>query len=334
MADAPLLNYIKQNLENGFAASEIKQALKQAGWSTLDIEEGFRQTRGQNPLSAKLLDNQNLLPQPPPGFLATHKTQVFTVLVILIALPILGFSGFWIYQKYGPASLPQTSTSGRLTQVQGTQEIATPGEFKDAQTRDETRLKDIGGLQQTLELYFQKHQLYPKKISELASEGLIAEVPRDPKSNEPYLYRALGDPALYYFLAFVLETKVGNLKPGLRVVYSQEEIPPELFQRYQTFISSSDPKLATEGLKISKLNQKPFLPQEPVTLEVEGIEPVKLDSANLIIPGYLEQVDQNIPLVFKFLAPKNPGQYTVYVFGFDSSNQGYFQKTSLVVESP
>ncbi|MBI4050697.1 MAG: hypothetical protein HY396_01835 [Candidatus Doudnabacteria bacterium] len=317
-----LIDYIKQNLRNGFQESEIRQALHQAGWGTLDIEDGFREAKGAKTLG-KFIDTQKLLPQP------ANRQKILTILTLALTLPVIGLGSFWLYQKYASPDIPEPEG-----QVEGTQNANLTSGLQEAQGRDEQRLKDTTGLKQALELYFQQHQQYPPKISELVSQKLIAEVPRDPKSDEPYLYRSLGEPALHYFLAFILETKARGLKPGLQVVYSEEEISPELFQRYQSLISGAVTPLGAEGLKITKLDEKPFLPQEPVTLEVYGQKTAELLSANMIIPGYLEQVDQSRPLVFKFLAPKNPGQYPVYVFGFDGSGQGYFQKTLLVVENP
>lgn len=73
---------------------------------------------------------------------------------------------------------------------------------------DATRISDIRQLELALELYvddhFDDHIKYPTALSALTPR-YISEIPRDPKTDEPYKYELLGTES--YCLGAILEDK-------------------------------------------------------------------------------------------------------------------------------
>lgn len=320
MAEAGLVSYIKQTISQGFAESEIRQALREAGWHEAEIEEGFLEIKSPQsvpaahpvipPISVAPLQTASQgEPQTaaPQNFFAKNSRLLIIILAILVALPILGFAGYWAYQKLGK----QGETRGALT---------TSNE-KPAE-RDRKRLDDIAGLQDSLQTYFDRNNYYPGSLSALG------EVPTDPKSGERYLYSALGGPALHYTLGFVLEEGIGTLKAGFQNVTSEYALPTDNLKKEQVLIDGGETPQSAE-LEITDLSITPFYAGESVNLEIKT--DLDLESVMLVMDN-LELIDKRFPYSFNFSAPKTSGTYTVKVFGFHKTGKSYYQTTNLIVQ--
>ena len=195
MSRLELINYIQQNLKGGFKKTEIRSALRGAGWADTDVKLAFQAV-------------------------GAKRRRIMTVIFILVITPLIGFGSAWIYSRSGGL---KSTTNGPLPesgQVAGT----TTESVAEQSSRDEQRISDIAALQTALEQYFTAHQLYPKNLTELQRQGLIRTLPVDPETQEPYLYTPLGEPALYYSLSFILETSTDNLKAGFQSVSSEQRV--------------------------------------------------------------------------------------------------------------
>ena len=155
--------------------------------------------------------------------------------------------------------------------------------------------------------------------------------PSDPQTKEPYLYKALGEPAIHYSLSFVLEGRMGTLKPGLQVVSSEQRLPAELLKNQEAVIQGEVSPALSDKLLVTELDKTPFLPGEEVRINIQDKEAVPLKSAFLIIDK-IELTDTAAPFEFSFTAPKNPGSYSVQIFAFDSDGAGYLQRATLIVK--
>lgn len=333
MPDPTLTQYIKQNLTAGFSEEEIRQALLQAGWRAIEIEEGFGEVKSS---SSKFAASDIKEYPEGPGFFSKYRKTLITVLVILVALPLLTYGGFLGYKKFlspnkpsaltGPQSQTQPTGPSAEEQARAAKEKAE----KETKSRDQQRVSDIQATQTALDNFLVASKFYPKNLNQLVDQNLLSKVPVDPLSKKPYLYSALGNPALYYSLSFLLESDIGTLQKGLQVVSSEQKLSADLIRSQDELIRGQTTSSPSNILIITDLSQKPFYPQEEVLLEVTVPQNLKLGSVYLIMEG-LDLVDRKSPYSFQFTAPKNPGTYPVQVFAFDSNGNGYFQKTTLIV---
>ncbi len=322
MPHQDLINYIKQNLISGFAEAEIREALLGAGWQEAEIKDSMLVVRKALPSWAFSQEQASLeetpaAPSRTAVFLARHRKLLLTLLLLIAAVPLLTWGGMEIYQLL--SSRPGES-------VQGLLEVAAEDA---ATTRDLLRLRHIQELQTALDNYFLVYKSYPRSLNELVELAILKRLPTDPKTLEPYLYSAFGNPVLYYSLSFILETKVGSLKPGLMVVTSDKLLPASEVKG-----PASPPGRRSDLLKITDLTREPFYPQEEVTLTIKVDPPLKFQKARLLVGSTLDLLDERPPLEFSFFAPKSPGTYPVKVFAFDESGTSYFQETSLTVQQP
>ncbi len=328
MADQSLINYIKQNLANGFSEGEIKQALRLAGWQEKDIVDSFAIAKNQlapQALTGQLSKDKN--------FVSQNSKKIITALVVLVFFPILGIGGFFLYQNFGPSGneINTPLSSGQVSGERTSGVEAGVVSAEELQKRDTQRLTDVSDIQQALEKYFERYQTYPQKLSDLINDGLLSQIPKDPKNDDPYLYTAFGQPALYYSLAWILESDVGTLAKGLHTASSENRIPVENFLTQQSVILGEEE--TSQALTITDLSVIPFYPQEEVTLEVNSPAENKLVSAILILENsYINLTDTKAPFVFRFSAPADSGQYTVNVYGFGEPGTSYFQQTTLTVK--
>lgn len=195
MSRLKLVSYIKQNLKDGFRRREIRNALFNAGWNKNDVEMAFQSVNGP-------------------------RRRLFGLLAVLIITPLVGFGSAWLYSKYETgAPLPERPSAETETVAGLTQESQ-----KERQDRDQKRISDIVLLQTALDQYFTAHQRYPGNLSELVTAGLLPDLPKDPKTAEPYLYNPLGDPPLYYSISFILEEEAGSFRAGFNNVGSETRI--------------------------------------------------------------------------------------------------------------
>lgn len=334
MTDQSLTNYIKQNLANGFSETEIRGTLQNAGWYEAEIEEGFLEAKQ----GARPKPPESPAPEPEmqnPGFLARYGKPLLISLIILIAAPALVYGGIFAYQRFFSAedSVPgQTNPPADQT----TEATAADRQAQEMAKRDEQRLDDVASLQSALGAYFAASQFYPKTLETLVSATTTAAtstaltvIPRDPKTNNAYLYTALGDPPLYYSLSFVLEEDVGTLKAGLQVVTGEKIIDPEALKKENAAVKGESAAQTISGeLQITDLSKLPFYPGEEVSLEISAGIP--LNTVLLVMEG-LNLVDRQPPYGFNFSAPETPRDYEVKVFGFDGGGNSYFQMTKLTV---
>ena len=328
MADQSLVSYIKQNLANGFSEGEVRQALRRAGWPEQDITDSFAIAKNQlapQTLTGGLAKDKN--------FVAQNSKKIITALVVLVFFPILGIGGFFLYQNFGPnGSRVNTPPTGEVAGERTSNVEPSPVAAEELQKRDVRRLTDVSDTQKALESYFERYQTYPQKLSDLVNEGLLGQIPKDPKNDTPYLYTTFGEPALYYSLAWILESDIGTLAKGLHTASSENMVPVQDFLAQQSVILGETEK-TSEALATTDLSVIPFYPQEEVTLEVAGLAGGKLASVILIVENsYINLVDTKAPFGFRFTAPQDTGQYTVNIYAFDELGTSFFQKTTLTVK--
>src|SRR3989344_2015067 len=225
MADQSLVNYIKQNLANSFSEGEIKQALRLAGWQEKDIVDAFAIAKNQlapHTITGQFSKDKN--------FVAQNSKKIITALVVLVFFPILGIGGFFFYQNFGPnGSRVNTPPTGEVAGERTSNVEPSPVAAEELQKRDVRRLTDVSDTQKALESYFERYQTYPQKLSDLVNEGLLGQIPKDPKNDDPYPYTTFVQLALYYSLTWILESDVGTLAKGLHTASSETMVPVQDF---------------------------------------------------------------------------------------------------------
>src|SRR3989338_355119 len=328
MIDQALISYVKENLAAGFPENEIRDGLRKVGWREEEIEEGFLNAGGR-PVSP--------LPQVPqiedgpaetePGFFAKRKKTLLVALIIAVAAPILAFAGVMTYQKFikTEAPLPETEQAAAPQETAPSNAEKKSIEQQARTQRDRQRLEDIAQIQSALSEYFTANSFYPKKLADLS----LVAVPADPKNHTDYLYNPLGEPALNYSLAFVLEEDVGMLKAGLQAVSSENKLEAAETTRQDQLVKGEiTPEKISSEIEITDLSKLPFYPGEEVTLEAKTALELQ---AVLLIMDNLNLTDKKNPFTFTFSAPGNPGEYPVKIFGFTREGENYYQFTKLIV---
>jgi len=132
MVNQQLLDYIKQQLEQGVSQEQIKNSLLSVGWSEADIEEGFRlisssTTPAVTPpiYSEKITENQQKAVFAPSETKSTKNLIIIiSVILILAAGSVFGFYTFYKSLHKEIAQTPETSTSS--TQVTVTTPTSSP----------------------------------------------------------------------------------------------------------------------------------------------------------------------------------------------------------------
>lgn len=350
MVDQALKDYIQQNLSDGFAETEIRKVLREAGWSELDVEETFLEI---NPSAVPNRPTAKPATQPAPtisvadvgvltesvgaetlprqtSFFAANKKLLIGILIFIVVFPVLAYAGIIGYEKFFKQGAESLQTTKPLTPTPPAPPPPPPEDLQAAaKKRDAQRLEDIDAIQTALSSFYASQQAFPKTLGELVLSSLLSKIPTDPKTNQNYLYTALGDPVLHYSLSFVLETDQGTLESGLQVGSSESQLPVDEIKQQEeavqgTVISTSP------NLVITDLSQTPFYPQEEVTLEVAASD-ASLESVVLAM-DHLNLMDQKPPWVFRFSAPKNPGEYLIKILAFDRNGQTLSQTTKLIVK--
>lgn len=326
MPDQSLLSYIKQNLGDGFSEMEIRQALLDAGWGAVDVEEAFLgaapvsrpQATGMDILEKELsLDTSSGL-----GFLHRHGRGLILVLILVIILPVLGFGGFWAYQRYVGSAPPakEEVNSATLASAQFETETA---------NRDRQMIEHIETLQTALSAFYHTKRLYPQTIAELVTEKLLPDLPSDPKTGEDYLYIAFGEPPLDYSLTFVLETDFGTLKKGLNEASPQNLLRAAAVKTEDQTVKGMITKTPSAELVITDLSETSFAPGDEVSLVINSATVL---NETFLLVNDLQLNDEHEPFRFTFTAPREPGEYQVRVFGFAKNGSILYQTTRLVVK--
>ena len=75
-----------------------------------------------------------------------------------------------------------------LVVIRGIMIIGSPGEER-TRRMDSRRVDDLQRISQSVEVYHSRHQEVPGSLEELAKEPGLANVPRDPMTDQPYDYR-------------------------------------------------------------------------------------------------------------------------------------------------
>lgn len=336
MVDQSLVTYVKQNLRDGFAEGEIQTALVGAGWNAQDITQAFVEAGARPPKPAAAVDlpeelvsgDLNYSPGEQGSFLSRHGRLLIIIVVLIILLPILAYGGFWAYQRFtAPSPAGQTPTTP--PPVQPPAPPAAPKIDPQAAARDQQRLKDIGGLQISLESHLTAKQAYPKLLDQLVAEKILTAVPLDPKSGVQYLYSPLGEPTLDYSLSFILETDIGTLQKGLNEVSPGKPLKPATVQMQDDMIRGLTTQNPSSGLSVTDLTLTSFYPGEEVSVVINST--TSLEQVFLLV-NHLKLVDEHLPFNIHFTAPKVPGEYPVQIFGFDSEGGALSQTTKLIVK--
>lgn len=330
MTDQTLISYIKENLAAGFPENEIRNALRRVGWREEEIEEGFSSARQVRtvPPPPQVPQTEYQTAETALGFFASHKKALLATLIVVVAAPILAFAGVMTYQKFIKTKTPPVETEQTATTTQNTAPVSAekPNPEEQARTqRDRHRLEDIAQIQSALTEYFTANSSYPKNLADLSLQA----IPADPKTGTSYLYNALGEPALNYSLAFVLEGDIGTLKAGLQAVSSENKIEAAEATRQDQLVKGEiTPEKVSSEIEITDLSKLPFYPGEEVTLEVKTA--LELQTIFLIMDN-LSLIDKKNPFTFSFSAPAKPGEYPVKIFGFTAGGENYYQLTKLIV---
>lgn len=305
---------------------EIRQALLGAGWGAMDVEEAFLGAgTSSRPRSQgmDILEKELALEEPAnPGFWHRHGRTLILVLILVIILPVLGFGGFWTYQRYVSLqpSAKEEVNSATLTSPQFAAETA---------IRDRQRVENIETLQTALSAFYHTKRFYPQTITELAAEKLLPDLPPDPKTGDSYLYIAFGEPPRDYSLTFVLETDFGTLQKGLNEVSPQNLLRAAEVKTEDQTVKGVITKTPSAELVITDLSETSFAPGDEVSVVIDSA--MALDETFLLVNG-LQLNDEHEPFRFTFTAPREPGEYQVRVFGFAKNGSILYQTTELIVK--
>lgn len=324
MPEQELINYIKQNLAAGFSEAEIRQALIDAGWQPQEVAEAFAAA----PVAGTAALSQT------PGFFARHKKLLLTSLIIIVAVPALAYAGILTYQSLTADTTEEVQTppaGPSQAELEAARQAEAERQEAQARARDQQRIADIETLETGLAAYFEAKKEYPTSLDLLVQEGFLTSLPTDPKDQTPYLYTALGAPALHYSLAFLLETDVGTLASGLQVVSSEEPLEASATTTEQAVVEGALTASDTDSLRVTDLRQTLFSPRAEAAIAVEAATAVELKSVILNMEG-LRLTDRTAPFHFSFSAPAAAGEYAVQIFGFDKSGKSYSAATVLKVE--
>lgn len=102
------------------------------------------------------------------------KKKFFKILLIIIAIILLLFISFFIYSY-----------------LQGGKGNYTPPK-QESQTSLEQVTTDLTALSNAIESYYAMNLSYPDSLSQLTPD-FIAKLPKEPLTNENYIYKVLGD---------------------------------------------------------------------------------------------------------------------------------------------
>ena len=116
MTNQQMLDYIKQQLQQGVNNEAIKTSLIANGWQSADVEEAFKLITTQSQLS------QSDIAQPPKSF---NKIMLLVIIVIGVLVIGGGAIGYFAFIRNSP-TLPTTQKTPGQISIQPTQEQTTP----------------------------------------------------------------------------------------------------------------------------------------------------------------------------------------------------------------
>lgn len=328
MAESELLEYIKRTRASGFSDVQIRQALFGAGWTNVEIQDAFIAVANEGHAVATTPPERNPLPSLPttPGFFSRHAKTIIVILAALIVLPLVAYGGLLAYQKFSaPKKSPVTTNPSPPPSPTST-------EKELIEKRDRQRVKDVGTLQTALGKFYETGKVYPKTLTELVAAGQLDHVLLDPKTNRPYLYTPIEDPALHYAISFLLENDVGSLAAGLQVVTAENKIEGETLEKQDELIKGEQVQAASAEFSVTDLSKTAFRPLEEIDLEITIPANLGIDSVHMVV-GSLDLTDRSAPYGFRFSAPKAPGEYQVNIFAFDLNGKSYYQSTNFTVKT-
>ena len=261
---------------------EIRQALLGAGWGAMDVEEAFHAAGpGMLPRASMDILEKELSYDTPvkTGFLHRRGKQLFTILILVIILPVLGFGGFWAYERFFGGAGDQTND----TEADATSVIM--AEANAAATRDQQRVENIEALQTGLASFYNAKQYYPQTLEQLVVDKFLTDIPTDPSTAESYLYIPLGEPWLDYSLTFILETDFGTLSKGLNEVSPQNLIRAAAIKTEDQSVKGIITKTASSELVITDLSGISFSPGDEANVMIDSA--ANLNEAFLLV-GHLK----------------------------------------------
>ena len=66
------------------------------------------------------------------------------------------------------------------------------------EARDSKRIIEVADVTRALQRYAEDHAVYPSTLETLVSNAYLSEVPRDPRLNQPFVYKITRDGTRYY----------------------------------------------------------------------------------------------------------------------------------------
>ena len=117
MTNQQMIDYIKQQLQQGVNNEVIKTSLIANGWQSADVEEAFKLITTQSQLS------QSDSAQQPKSF---NKIILLVIIVIGVLVIIRGAIGYFVFIRNSPTPLTTQKTPGQISTQTTTQEQTTP----------------------------------------------------------------------------------------------------------------------------------------------------------------------------------------------------------------
>ncbi|GIW59239.1 MAG: hypothetical protein KatS3mg087_0305 [Patescibacteria group bacterium] len=188
-----LTNYILEELERGTPEIEIKQKLFRSKWLPEEIEENYEYALAQ----AQQMLQQFQLQRPRQS--SRKKYTLFAVaLLSLSALLMLGAGFFLLNQPTPPLSEQQLfSPAPTSTGAPASPNSAASPEPQPSLQRalfnenDRRRELDRIQIQSLLRTYYERNQIYPQTLSQLATLPESPSIPTDVRTGNPYRYEVL-----------------------------------------------------------------------------------------------------------------------------------------------
>jgi hypothetical protein len=203
-----LTNYILEELERGTPEIEIKQKLFRLKWLPEEIEENYEYAFSHAQQILQQLQTRRLSK-------STRKKYTFLVISLLSfsALLILGSGTFLLNQSIPPLSQQQlfsqipnssdASVSPNYTVSPRSQPSLQRSLFNE---NDRQRELDRIQIQSLLRTYYERNQIYPQTLSQLAMLSESPSIPADVRTGNPYRYEVLEDGQDYKLCIFYEES--------------------------------------------------------------------------------------------------------------------------------
>lgn len=188
-----LTNYILEELERGTPEIEIKQKLFQSKWLPEEIEENYEYAMAQAQDMLQQFQSQR------PRKSSRKSYTLFTIILLsLSVLLLLGAGIFLLNQPVPPLSQQQlfsptpTSTGIFLSPNSITSPEPQPS-LQRALFNENDRRRELDRIQiqRLLRTYYERNQIYPETLSQLATLPEAPNIPTDVRTGNPYRYAVL-----------------------------------------------------------------------------------------------------------------------------------------------